>query len=148
MLSELIGELRSGLDRMRHKPFLEASMAAAALVAVADGTVSLSERSRLDEILESLDLLKLYDVHDAVDLFNGHLAAMEADMALAKEAALDQVAQVADDETESDLVLRIALAIGTADEVLAPEEIDILNQICTKLGLISDRYLEKYLSQK
>lgn len=148
MLSELIGELRSGLDRMRHKPFLEASMAAAALVAVADGDVSLSERSRLDDILEGLDLLKLYDVHDAVDLFNGHIAAIEADMELGQEAALEQIALIADDETEADLVLRIALAIGSADEKLDSEEINILNRICTQLGLISDHYLEKYVTDK
>lgn len=148
MLSELIGELRSGLERMRHKPFLEASMAAAALVAAADGTVSLSERSRLDEILEGLDLLKLYDVHDAVELFNSHIAAIEADGTLGREAALEQVALVADDETEADLVLRIALAIGSADDILAPEEIDVLNRICTKLGLIPDQYLEKYIQDK
>ncbi|WP_259782849.1 TerB family tellurite resistance protein [Aestuariispira ectoiniformans] len=147
MLSELIGELRSGINRMRHKPFLEASMAAAALVALADGIVSLSERSRLDEILEGLDLLKLYDVHDAVDIFNAHIAAMETDMALGKEGALGQVTLVADDAVEADLVVRIALAIGCADDNLTAEEIDILNRICTKLGLISDQYLEKYVSQ-
>ena len=47
-------------------------MAASALVATADGDISFGERVRLDQILETLEALKVYNPHDGVDLFRDY----------------------------------------------------------------------------
>ena len=52
-------------------------MAACALVAASDGRVSLSERSRVDLILESLEGLSLFDPHEGVEAFNRYLQQLE-----------------------------------------------------------------------
>lgn len=51
-------------------------MAASALVATADGDVDFGERVRLNQILETLEALKVYDPHDGVDLFRDYPEAI------------------------------------------------------------------------
>ena len=60
--------LRNSLSRMRNRQFLDATMAATALVATADGDVTFSELSALDNVLDSIQDLQIYDPHVAVDI--------------------------------------------------------------------------------
>ena len=71
--------LKQELERHRRRPFLEAAMAACALIASADDEVSFSERARMDAVLESLAELRIFDPHQAVDLFNARIEALQAD---------------------------------------------------------------------
>ena len=80
MLQELKNRLSERRSRRNNRTFLEATMAACALVAMADKKVTFSESSKIDQILESLDQLRDYDVHDVINLFNQHIDAMEADL--------------------------------------------------------------------
>jgi len=53
--------LRNSLSRIRNRQFLDATMAATALVAMADGEVTFSELSALDAVLETIQDLQIYD---------------------------------------------------------------------------------------
>ncbi len=64
LLNKLSDSLLSTTGRTRDRAFLDAAMAASALVATADGDVSFAQRSRLDDLLASVEPLKAYDVHD------------------------------------------------------------------------------------
>ena len=75
-LSGLLTHLQGELERNRNSPFLNAAMAASELVATADGDVGFGERVRLDQILETLEALKVYDPHDGVDLFRDYSEAI------------------------------------------------------------------------
>ncbi|WP_181905360.1 tellurite resistance TerB family protein [Aestuariispira insulae] len=138
---ELVDDLRLALERLKHRPFLEAAMATAALVAHSDGVVRLSERTRLDDILETLDLLKIYDVHDAVDLFNRYVDRLETDGGAAVEDALNDIARVSENPEEADLLVRVGMAISCADGDFEEGERRILKQICLTLHLPSENYL-------
>lgn len=61
--------LRISLSRIRNRQFLDATMAATALVATADGEVTFSELSALDTVLETVRDLQIYDPHIAVDIY-------------------------------------------------------------------------------
>ena len=142
MIVELVDDLRLALERMKHRPFLEATMATAALVAHSDGEVRLSERTRLDDILENLDLLKIYDVHDAVDLFNRYVDRLEADGGVAQEDALNDIGKIAGNPEEADLLVRIGLAISCADGDFDEDERRVLKKICLALHLPTENYME------
>jgi tellurite resistance protein len=73
------------LQRHRSKPFLEAMMAAAALLALADEEIVISERLALDFILANVSELKLFDVHQAVNLFRDWGKAIKEDFGTAKK---------------------------------------------------------------
>jgi tellurite resistance protein TerB len=77
------------------KPFLEAMMAATALLALADEEIVLSERLALDFILENVNELKIFDVHQAVNLFRDWGKAIKEDFGTAKKQVLKAVALIA-----------------------------------------------------
>ncbi|MFQ5931346.1 MAG: TerB family tellurite resistance protein [Nitrospiraceae bacterium] len=54
-------------------------MAASALTAYADGTVSVSERFKIEEILERLERLRVYDAEKAIEKFDEICAALGLD---------------------------------------------------------------------
>lgn len=68
--------LRKSLSRIRNRQFLDATMAATALVATADGEVTFSELSALDSVLESVQDLQIYDPHVAVDIYRDFVDAI------------------------------------------------------------------------
>ena len=135
LLERLKGGIQAQAERHRNRPFLEATMAASALVAAADGTVSFSERHRIDQILESLDQLKIFDPHEAVNLFNDILASLAETPDQGREAALKRIARLAEDPEASRLMVRICCAISEADGEFSPPEREQIGIICATLGL-------------
>lgn len=140
MFDTLRQTIHDTLERHRQQPFLEAAMAACALVAMADGEISLSERTRVDDILEAIDRLSLFDVHDAVDRFNAFAEAIRADPKKGRMDALDAVAEMADDTEAADLLVRVCLAVSEADGEYAPGERDQIVAVCGRLGLTLSDY--------
>lgn len=138
----MFDSLRLELERHRQRPFLEAAMAVCAVVAMADGDVSFSERSRMDAVLEGVTRLALFDPHDGVDLFNGHVEAFRADAAEARSAALALARRGAGDAATRALLVRIAVAIGHADGTYSDEERGAVRLLCSALGLGVDAAME------
>ncbi len=133
-LASLRNDYRLHMTRHRNRPFLKAVMAACSLAAVADGEVSFSERMRLDQILQTLEELKIFDPHEAVDLFNGYSAAILASPEGGRKEALKAVQAVTQNPDAAELLIRICLAVAEAKG-----EKGLINQIeivmlCTILG--------------
>ena len=135
LLERLKDSIRTQAARHRNRSFLEATMAAAALVSYADGEVSLSERVRVDQILERLDQLKIYDPHLGVDLFNEVVDALTNAPADGREMALARIKAVAKDPEASQLMVRICCAISEADGDFSPAEKRTIEAICGALGV-------------
>jgi tellurite resistance protein len=67
------------IQRLRGRGFLDAAMAAAALVSTADEDVRLSEQYALDHLVQRMDQLRLFDPHTAADLHQRYVERIEAD---------------------------------------------------------------------
>ncbi len=139
-MSELISSLRQllheQLERRRQRGFLEAAMAACALVAAADGRVSLGERSRVDLILESLEGLSLFDPHEGVEAFNRYLQQLEDNPEDGREQVLAALRdQIEDDPAQGPLLVRLCQAIGAADGAPGPDQREAIAGLCSELGL-------------
>ena len=135
LLKGLRDGIRAELARHRNRPFLEAAMAASALVAAADGEISFSERQRMDQVLETLDDLRVFDVHQAVDLFNGFVDAMRDDMDEGVAKALKAVGRIAGNAEAMRLLVRICIAVARADGEFSDPERDRIHQICRLFNL-------------
>jgi len=110
-------------------------MAACALVATADGEVSFAERVRVDQILSTLDALKVFDPHEGIDIFNEYTDAILANPAEGHEAAFQAMAEVAQDPENGALMVRICCAVSEANgDKSLPDQIEITS-ICSRLGL-------------
>lgn len=134
-LTTLIRDYQLQLERHRNRPFLEATMAACALVAVADGEVSFGERIRVDQIFEALEMLKAFDPHEAVDLFNDYAESILSAPKSGRERAIKALEAVSDDPEKAALLVRILLAIceaGTGKSLV--KEIEVVS-LCNLLGL-------------
>ncbi len=135
MFEKLKEALHDAAERHRNRPFLEAAMAACAYVAMADGEVSFSERGRLDDILESLERLSVFDPHEGVDLFNEYKDALVEDAAAGHTKMADALFEIAEDSESALLVAKMTVAISTADGVFTPQEraaaLDVMNLLGT-----------------
>ena len=124
-----------GRERFKNRPFLEATMAASALVAMADGEVKFSELSALDDLLENVHELQVYDPHVAVDLCRDHIDAIAADAEAGRAKALEAVGRIAGDEEASRLVVQMCLVISRSDGEFSENEADAMRDLCAALWL-------------
>ncbi len=134
-LANLVDYFR--LERQRHlqRPLLRAAMAASALAASADGEVSFGERVRVDQVLETLEALRIFNPHEGVDLFNTYADGILADPQAGRETALEAVTAGAIDQETAELMIRICLAVVAGNsEVPKAERIEVV-RLCNELGV-------------
>jgi tellurite resistance protein TerB len=135
VLDTLTGIYREQMARHHNRPFLEAVMSAAALVCAADGQVTFPERMRLDQIIEAIKQLDVFDPHEAIDLFNDYTAAIQEDSKLGREAAFQRIEPVADNPETASLILRVCIGILEVEgEDNLTEQIEIVS-LCSRLGI-------------
>ncbi|MEX2450758.1 MAG: TerB family tellurite resistance protein [Rhodospirillales bacterium] len=153
-LANLINNWQDALERHRNRPFLEAAMAACAVIATDDGTVSFAERVRVDQILETLDQLNIYDPHEGVDIFNEYVDEIRKSPKDGHDDAMKAVEAFAGEPESASLLIRVCLAIAEADgQATLADQIEIVT-LCSLLGvdpegmgLYPDKPIEEWLRQ-
>lgn len=140
-LHELTALYRTHLERHRNLPMLRGAMAACAVIATIDGEVSFGQRIRVDQILETLGALQVFDPHEGVNLFNDFAEAIFANPREGQQRALTEVRRLArEDPEKAELIIRICLAVSEADgEVSVAEQIEIVT-LCSLLGVDPRRF--------
>ena len=135
MLELLRDSLKKRAERQRGQQFLEATMAASALVAYADGAISFAERMRLDQILEQLHALQAFEVHAAIDRFNDFIEALDQRPDEGRARVLDAVRVFSGDAAESRLMIRAACALCIADDDFSEAEQREVAALCAALKI-------------
>lgn len=131
----ILESIQERLHRHRDRTFLKAAMAASALAAYADGTVSLSERYSIDELLSNLERLKIHDPEKAVQILDEYIYALENNPEAAQAVLIGKLKRIADDREAADLIAKIALTISYADGHFNYAERMQFDEICHTLGL-------------
>ena len=135
MMKRLGERYREALQRHRNLPFLKATMSAAALVAMSNGRVSFAQRVRTDQVLETLDELKVFDPHEGVELFNDIIAHIQASPKEGRALAIRNIDTAAQDEDTKRMILRICMAISeVGGQISRVEQIEIVS-LCSHLEL-------------
>ena len=125
-------------EKRQNRPFLKAAMAACALVSMSGGKVDFCDRIRLDQILSTLDRLKMFDPHEGVEIFNDFTQRIRKSSKKGHDHALAAIKAVATDKTTTELIVRLCLAISLSDgKTSTVEQIEIVS-ICSLLGLDPD----------
>ena len=127
--------LSQELLKFRNRSFLEATMAASALVASVDGEINIAELSMLDQALEAINELNIYDPHEAIDIYREHAEALTADPGAAREKILRLVRKISDDEPAARLLIKVCVAIGKSDDEFSESEKTAISQLCANMGL-------------
>ena len=131
--------LAEKMERHRNKSFLEAMMSATALLALADREIVLSQRLALDFILENVKELKVFDIHQAVDLFRDYSKAVQQDFNKARERVLKTVAKFSGDQQKATLLVRASILIAKADGDFSEPEQKVVDELCRVLCLESEK---------
>jgi tellurite resistance protein TerB len=135
VLKEAKDAIALEIERFRNRQFLEAAMAASALVVTADGVVQLSELNTLDEVLETVRELKIFDPHVAVDIYRDHVTNLHDQPVVARERAYKAIRRIADEPGAARILLKVCLAIGKSDDDFSAPERIVVSEICDALGL-------------
>jgi tellurite resistance protein TerB len=141
-------------EKERNRPFLEAAMAACAMVSASEGQVSFADRIRVDEIMETLTRLKVFDPHEGVDIFNHHAARILASPQEGRAAALEKIQSVTADPETAEILIDLCLAVSLSNGVTSLiEHIEIVS-LCgligvdpDKIGLDTERVLARYMAE-
>lgn len=132
LLRETVEGIR---QRSRHKSFVEAAMAACAMVAMADEDQRLSELITRDRVLVRIDELRSIDHQQAVALYDDYSSRIQRDPASGREQALQVIGAFADDRESSELLVRMCVAVGRADQTFSATERSVVEVICRQLNL-------------
>lgn len=126
--------IRSGFNeriaRHRNRDFLNAALAVCVLATQADGTISFSERYRIDGVLARDERLRIYDPHQVAQILDRFLTELHDK----PEALLRMLERVADDRKTVELIVRIALSVSHCDGDFSASKRVRFTEICTVLG--------------
>jgi tellurite resistance protein TerB len=131
----LIEKLKTEVERYQNKGFLKAAMAVCALTALSEGKVSLSGRYRIDAIIETMERLRIYDPHKAVEILDDFLADLRSDHDRAAAVLEQKIGRYAGDYKSARTLLRIAYLVITADGAIPPGRMQSFNEISVSLGV-------------
>jgi len=121
-------------NQLRNGVFIEAAMAASALVATAGGALGFAERHKLDEILESLTPFTAFNYHAALVRFEALAEDIRRRPDQGRSRALKAVAAIADNAEDSRVILRIACAVARDEGRYSPARIARIGDIARILG--------------
>jgi tellurite resistance protein TerB len=131
----LLESVQERLFQHRDRSFLKAAMAASALAAYADGTVSLTERYSIDDMLDNLERLNLHNTEKAIQILNDYIHALKDDPNSAQVVLIGKLKRISGDRDAAELIARIALAVSYADGQFNYAERLQFAEICETLGL-------------
>jgi len=123
--------------RARKFPILRASMAAAALVTLADNEAHRREAMAAKRLVETLDALKIYRSDHGLDLYKGYLKKLNTSPEKAKEEINSAISEVKDDPEEAAMVVMLSKTISEADGIIYDSETESIEGICDLLGINS-----------
>ena len=128
---------RKEIERHHNRPFLEAAMAACALVATARGHITFAHRTRIDQILETLDALKLFDPHEGVEIFNAHAEKILEHPRDGRLRALRVIRRATKNPDTARLLVQLCLAVSEMnDDTSLADQIEIVI-LCDQIGVDS-----------
>lgn len=128
------------LHKVENRDLMEAIVAAAVLVAYADGDCSTQELTKLQDIIESNDNLKHFgsEIGQTIDKYS---LMYESGKRLAKVKLMKEITDVAAEEEQKIEAFIIAIEIADADGEIDEDELKILTEIGRALGLKPEAYI-------
>ncbi len=134
-VASLRAQLAARRDELRGRPFRDAAVAMCALVAAADGRIDPAERDGLRAFVATDPIMANFTVDELEELFDVHLARLQADFAAGKRTALAEIVKVRGRVAEATAVIRIGEVIGRIDGTFPPVEQAVIWEAAEALGL-------------
>lgn len=137
---ESFNSLKTEAKKYKSENFLNAAMAASAMIAVADGTISREEKQKTIAFVRNHEALSIFDPAEVARKFKTYLDSLDpanpdTDPDLAEITALNDIGKVKKNDDQARMVVRLAIAIGGADGDFDEDEKSKASLIARELGL-------------
>ncbi|MGK7933167.1 MAG: TerB family tellurite resistance protein [Microcystaceae cyanobacterium] len=126
----------------RYNQLIEASLAAAALIASADGDISFAELMARDYITERLSELQSLEVGDAVETFRLYAEKLETYPDKTKQQIFKQVQTLSKDRELGIFLIRMGIVLAKADQEISDSEREILDELGEVINISSSEIEE------
>lgn len=127
--------LTAEVSKFKNRAFMEATVAACAMVAAADGTISSEEKQKMAGFIRTSDELKVFEMPAVIAFFEKVIGNFDFDAEIGKAEALKVIGSLRGNEEQSRVMVRVACAIGASDGDFDADERAVVRDICKELGL-------------
>ena len=112
MITNLWNELKNQALKFKNRDFLDASLAGAALVTMADGVISSKEKQKMVKFMDGYEELSVFTMDEVIEIFQGFVDQIELDKDVGEAAAYVTLSKIKDDEELSKLLLRMVIGVN------------------------------------
>lgn len=133
--NEARSKLTSEVSKFRNREFMEAVVAACAMVSAADGSISGDEKRKMTGYLQRADEMKHFDTSQVIAFFEKIAGNYEFDAQIGRAEALKVIGKVRSKPDQARMVVRVACVIGASDGDFDADEKAAVRMICADLGL-------------
>ena len=119
---------------------MEACVAGCGLVAAADGSIDSSEKQKMMKFIQQSDELKVFETKDVIAVFNKVTENFEFDNEIGKAEALKMIGKLRSKPDAARLMVRVCMAIGSADGSFDDKEKQVVREICRDLSVPADDF--------
>lgn len=129
MVSDAVSSVKSSIDQLANEKELSAVLAAAALIAYADGSVSPEEKAKVLSSVQGHPALSSYKKEIVEKQFLEYISLLEMDFEMASKKLFEKIQPVTKDELSFIRVLGIAKQVAAADGSSSQAEERMLKKI-------------------
>ncbi len=130
-----MSELKTDVLKFKNKEFLHAAMAGAALISLADGTISSAEKQKMIKFIENHEALKVFTTKDVIEAFGEYVTQIEFDKDIGDAKAYAALGKLKSNNEAARLVMRMIISIAGADGNFDDDEKTIALKIARELNL-------------
>jgi len=134
-LKSKANELKTEALKFKNKDFLNAAMAGSALIAMADGSISASEKQKMIKFIESNDALSIFTTSDVIKAFQDFVGQLEFDKDIGEAKAYQAIGKMKSNIEASRLLVRMIISIASSDGNFDADERKIAAKIAKELGI-------------
>jgi len=128
-------ELKTEALKFKNKDFLNAAMAGSALIAMADGSISSTEKQKMIKFIESNDALSIFTTSDVIKAFQDFVSQLEFDKEIGEAKAYQAIGKMKSNSEASRLLVRMIIAIASSDGDFDHDEKKIAVKIAKELAI-------------
>jgi len=128
-------ELKTEALKYKNKDFLNAAMAGSALIAMADGSISSTEKQKMIKFIESNDALSIFTTSDVIKAFQDFVGQLEFDKDIGEAKAYQAIGKMKSNTEASRLLVRMIISIASSDGLFDNDEKKIAFKIAKELGI-------------
>jgi tellurite resistance protein TerB len=139
-LKNKASELKTGALKFKNKDFLNAAMAGSALIAMADGSITGDEKQKMIKFIESNDALSVFTTSDVIKSFQDFVGQLEFDKDIGEAKAYQALGKMKSNNEAARLLMRMIIAIASADGTFDLSEKKIAIRIANELGVSAEEF--------